>query len=118
MPSGRVARTVTLPSAPAAYKKSGITYVATRTDRIVMDAASGALKVLQGSVYRIGFDKNVPEPPKVPEGYLRIAQVERRSDDGSMIPEERITDDRQPQEGRFGDTQGMHRAEQDGEDDE
>lgn len=96
------ARTVTLPSAPAAYKKSGITYVATRTDRIVMDAASGALKVLQGSVYRIGFDTNVPEPPKVPEGYLRIAQVERRSDDGSTIPEERITDDRQPQEGRFG----------------
>ncbi|HRI77034.1 MAG TPA: host specificity factor TipJ family phage tail protein [Alphaproteobacteria bacterium] len=95
------ARHVTLAAKPDVYKKNGKSYTASRTDRIVMDAASGTLKVLKGSLYRTGHDAAPPELPKVAAGYLPVARIERRSDDADIIPAPRITDERDFAASRF-----------------
>lgn len=94
-----------LPVRPAAYRQGLKTYVTSRTDRIVLDAASGKPRVLAGDIYRIGLDAETPPLPVVPEGYLPIARIERRSSDSAAtIAAARITDERAP--GDFFETAG------------
>lgn len=88
------AQSAVIPTKPSAFKYGTKTYVTSRTDHILMDAASGALKIVVGEPYRIGYDAAPPAPPVLPEGYWPLARVERRSNDASVIPEGRITDDR------------------------
>lgn len=88
------AQTIALTTVPDAYKRGGKTYAVSRTDRLVMDAASGSLRVLTGEEYRIGYDAAPPALPGVPEGFIALARIERRSGDTATIPAARITDDR------------------------
>jgi hypothetical protein len=90
------AQTAVLAAKPAAYKNSFRTYASSRTDTIVLDQAGGTVRILPGTVYRIGYDPEPPAPPVVPEGFLPLARVERRSGDPDVIPETRITDARTP----------------------
>lgn len=91
---GAPAQTVQLAAVPDTYRQGTRTYTVSRTDRIVMDAASGTLRILKGDEYRIGYDTSAPVLPTVPEGYISIARIERRSGDAAVIPAARITDDR------------------------
>jgi hypothetical protein len=88
------AQTLTLAIAPAPFRQGSKSYVTSRTDFIVLDAASGKAKVLASAVYRMGYDAEPPPPPLVPEGFLMLARVERRSNDAAIIPEARMADDR------------------------
>lgn len=87
-------QTLTLAPVPDSHRYLGKLYTVTRTDRIVMDAASGKLRVLRGDEYKIGRDAKPPALPAVPEGYLTLARVERRSGDTGIIHTDRITDER------------------------
>lgn len=87
------AQTLMIGVKPTAFRQGVKTYVVSRTDYIVLDAASGTAKVLAGAPYRIGYDAEPPPPPLVPEEFLMLARVERRSNDPDVIPEERITAD-------------------------
>jgi hypothetical protein len=88
------AQTLLLAAKPAAFRQGLKTYVVSRTDEIVLDAASGKAKVLPGTLYRIGLDSEPPPPPLVPEGFLLLARAERRSGDPDVIPADRISDAR------------------------
>ncbi len=87
-------QTVLLADMPAPYRYMSRIFTVSRTDRIVMDAASGIVRVIKGEEYRIGHDSSAPALPAVPDGYLAIARVERRSDDSAVIPPARVTDER------------------------
>lgn len=88
------AQAAILTAIPAPYRYMNRVFTVSRTDRIVIDAASGALRVLKGEEYRIGHDASAPALPVIPEGYLAVARVERRSDDSAVIPTVRVTDER------------------------
>ena len=88
------AQTAVLTAPPDVYRVGSRTYNTLRTDRIVMDAASGTLRVIKGDEYRIGFDAEAPPLPAVPDGYFAVARVDRRSGDAVTITATRITDDR------------------------
>lgn len=81
---------------PKTYKKKNAEYAVTRIDRVVIDMASGKISTLRGAEFRIGLDEGAAEPPALPPGKIALARVERRSDDGNVIPEARITDERSP----------------------
>lgn len=91
--------TVTLTPKPTAYINRGTTYRTMRIDRIVMDPASGVYKVVTGAVAR---QTAIAEPPAIPAGFIAIAKIERRSDDGDVIIAGCITDERNTAE--FGGT--------------
>lgn len=78
---------------PDAYVANNITYVTTRIDRIVLDPASGAAKLVPGTPSRAGLDA-AAQPPAVPAGMTSIATVERRSGDAAVIPSPRVVDTR------------------------
>ncbi len=81
---------------PGPYTYNNQAYTVTRIDRLVMDKASGALKILAGAPKRQMIDADAAQAPAVPEGYHPIARVERRSSDAAVIPSTRITDERDP----------------------
>lgn len=85
------------PVLPRPYTRSfrGITYQTKRIDRIVMDAASGKIKVIEGEKYHIGLSRGDIFIPAVPDGYIAIARVERVSDKVS-IDASQIIDERDP----------------------
>lgn len=70
------------------------TFLAVQYHRVVMDAATGALRVLTAPVFRQGRDKGQPQQPSVPQGYHKIALIERRSDHGQAVLAQHITDER------------------------
>ncbi|HYD17060.1 MAG TPA: host specificity factor TipJ family phage tail protein [Patescibacteria group bacterium] len=88
------ARELALPAKPRAYSKAGGSLPVVRHDRVAIDAASGALKVLRGVEFRVGLDEGAPEPPPLPPGMLALARVERRSDDSDAIATNAISDQR------------------------
>lgn len=79
---------------PSPYIRANRSYPVRRIDRIVLDPASGACKILQGVPFRVGLDKKEASPPAVPKGFLAIARVERQSGDAAVIPASKITDER------------------------
>lgn len=85
------AQTTVLAAKPAAFKMGARSYTTRRIDHITLDAANGAVRVFAGTLYRIGYDATEPAAPFIPDGYLRLARVERRSDDPDIIPAARIT---------------------------
>lgn len=84
------AQTATLMARPSALSIAGRTFTARRTDYITLDAANGSLRIFTGTPFRIGYDSVEPASPIIPDGYIRLAQVERRSDDPDIIPAPRI----------------------------
>lgn len=81
-------------SRPAAYVYNNISYTVTRVDRVILDPASGVVRLIQGMPFRNNIDGGVPQPPALPAGSLAIARIERRSDDAAVVPSNRITDER------------------------
>jgi len=81
-------------SRPAAYVYNGIGYTVTRIDRVVLDPAGGAVRLIQGTPFRNNIDGGSPQPPAVPAGALAVARIERISSDAAVIPPGRITDER------------------------
>lgn len=79
---------------PAAYVYNGVSYMAARIDRLVMDITSGAVRRIQGVNFRMGIDAGTVQPPAIPSGLLPIAAVERQSGDADIIPSGRIRDER------------------------
>lgn len=79
---------------PAAYVSGGVTYRTIRIDRVVLDPASGTLKVVAGNIFREGVDAGSALPSAIPAGYHALAKVERRSDDTAAIIAARIMDER------------------------
>lgn len=61
--------------------------------RVYMNPANGSLSVIRGSRYRPYYNDQ-PDEPIVPPGMLKIARVERVSDDPDTISSDRITDER------------------------
>lgn len=78
---------------PAAYMQGGATIAVSRIDRIVLDIASGATRVVRGVASRAGIDAPAA-PPAVPAGTRPLAQVLRRSDQPAAIPSGAVTDER------------------------
>lgn len=79
---------------PAAYETAGGSFAVTRFDRVVLDAAGGGARVIDGTPFRIGIDSGTPEIPLLPTGCLPLALIERRSSDATILPGARITDQR------------------------
>jgi hypothetical protein len=88
------AQTVFGISRPAAYVYNSLAYAVTRIDRIVLDPASGAANLIQGTPFRNNIDNGAAQAPAIPAGSLAIAKIERRSGDAAIIPSNRITDER------------------------
>lgn len=88
------AREAALAAKPKAYKRQGQAHAVTRIDRVVLDMAGGGVSVLKGAEFRAGIDAGAPETPALPPGRIALARVERRSDDGDVVPAERIADER------------------------
>lgn len=78
---------------PAAYVQAGVSIVVSRIDRVVLDMASGAVRVVRGTTSRAGIDA-APAVPAVPPGFRALAQVMRRSDQSAAVPAGAITDER------------------------
>ena len=81
---------------PTAYRTKNGSSVAVRVDRVVLDAASAALSIMRGSVFRIGVDEGEVEIPAIPANKIPLARIARRSDGGDIIVPEDITDERDP----------------------
>ncbi len=79
---------------PEAYIFQETSYSVTRIDRIVLDPASGSVSVITGTSHRTGLDAGSAAIPAIPPGFLKLARVERRSNDPLAIPSSRITDER------------------------
>ncbi len=79
---------------PAAYVYQNQTHTVIRLDRLVLDKASGELRILKGIAKRQGIDADAAQATAIPEGYHAIARIERRSSDTSVIASNRITDER------------------------
>lgn len=94
--TAHAAREVSLAAKPAAYKTRDAVYVVTRTDRVVLDAASAALTVLRGSPFRIGVDEGEPEIPAIPANKIPLARITRRSDGSDILAPDDIIDERDP----------------------
>lgn len=94
--TAHAAREVSLAARPAAYKTRDAVYVVTRTDRVVLDAASAALTVLRGTPFRIGVDEGEPEIPAIPANKIPLARITRRSDGSDIIAPGDMTDERDP----------------------
>ena len=84
------ARSLALGNAPAAYKKLTVEYTVTRIDRVVLDAASGALSLLRGTELRESIDEGEAAAPAVPAGKIALARVLRRSNESMPV----VTDER------------------------
>lgn len=85
---------VALPPRPTATISGGLMAVASRLDRIVLDAASGQARVVSGPVHRQGIDAGTAVLPGVPEGCQPLARILRRSDQAAIVPTGAISDDR------------------------
>lgn len=94
--TAHAARDISLAAKPAAYKTRDATYVVTRIDRVVLDAASGALTVIRGTAFRTGIDEGDVEIPAVPANKIPLARIARRSDGDNIVAPEDITDERDP----------------------
>lgn len=79
---------------PDYYEFRNNQYDTVRIDRLVMDAASGALRIIRGTVRRIGLGDPQADAPAVPQDCLLLAKIERRASDPDIIPSGRLTDER------------------------
>ncbi|MDI1228370.1 MAG: host specificity factor TipJ family phage tail protein [bacterium] len=94
--TAHAAREITLAAKPAPYRRKDGSTVVTRIDRIVLDAASGAVTIIRGTAFRIGVDEGEVETPAIPANKISLARVERRSDGSDIIAPETIIDERDP----------------------
>lgn len=76
---------------PTAVTTQGVTTHRVRVDRIVLDPASGVVRVIAGSPVFVSQD---PVLPAVPESCLEIARITRRSDDDAVLVSGDIEDER------------------------
>lgn len=61
--------------------------------RVYMNPANGELGIVQGARSRVS-GSITPEEPIVPSGMLKIARIDRRTNDADDIPANRISDER------------------------
>jgi hypothetical protein len=94
--TAHAARDISLPAKPAAYKTRDGIYTVTRIDRVVLDAASGALSVIRGTAFRTGVDEGELEIPAIPANMIPLARIMRRSDGGDILAPDGIIDERDP----------------------
>ncbi len=94
--TAHAAREITLAAKPAPYRRKDGSTVVTRIDRIVLDAASGAVTIIRGAAFRTGVDEGEVETPAIPANKIPLARIERRSDASDIIAPEDIIDERDP----------------------
>ena len=74
-------RSITLPAPPQAHRRRGVSTAVTRSDRIIMDSASGDIAVLRGT--------DDADAPAGPAGKISLALVERHSDGADVLTDTR-----------------------------
>ena len=76
---------------PEPYVTGGSSVVVSRIDIVAIDAASGVVKIYNGTPARAGIDA-AAQAPAVPPGMRKLARILRRSDQPDVIPAGAITD--------------------------
>ncbi len=89
VPRAVEACSVAMLAAPEPYERAGVTSTVTRVDRVVMDAASAQVRVMQGQVFRPSVDSGSAVAPAVPEGVVSLASIVVSSHAVPVVTDER-----------------------------